>query len=434
MPTPTKKDIQSAILALAPQGGKAQIQSVISGLTKAQLALMLESMQQEEGIAKTQAGAQAAAQAAAVVAQQGGSKRQVKAAAQAAAQATEAAMGGKRKASSGRSKSHSTRGKGRARKASDIRFKSKSKGMTTKASQAKNKTVIVQALKKAGVQASTRMTRAQLQAKLTQANRKKTVRKTRSGAKLPSSPRAGGVSPALKKDYNRVRALMSGPNYPLSTRLAKIYASGKKADGRLVVTQQLIDKALKPRNLDSFKSAVAEERYQMFLQFYKPLLKKAGYSTARGTMGKLTKAGRRMFSAAKSKARKKSARKSMKARYQAIKQQAGAQKFPYYLAKGYVRRIGGGPGGPGVVRVVPGTGATPFSRLSAGEKRKVLNYLNTKNGKSLRGKGAKRKVDVQGIINLKANEKAAKQQARRRAKAAAQKRKAAKGSSNQWWK
>jgi hypothetical protein len=431
MPTPTKKDIQSAILALAPQDGKAEIQGAISSMTKEQLALMLESMQQEEGIAQTEEGAQAAAQAAAAVAQQGGSKRQVKAAAQAAAQATEAAMGGKREASSGRSKSHSTRGKGRARKASEIRFKSKSKGMTTKASQAKNKTVIVQALKKAGVQASTRMTRAQLQAKLTQANRKKTVRKTRDGAKLPSSPRAGGVSPALKKDYNRVRALMSGPKYPLSTRLAKIYASGKKADGRLVVTQQLIDKALKPRNLDSFKSAVAEERYQMFLQFYKPLLKKAGYSTARGTMGKLTKAGRRMFSTAKSKSRKKSARKSVKARYQAIKQQG---KLPYYLAKGYVRRIGGGPGGPGVVRVVPGSGATPFSRLSEAEKRKVLNYLNTDNGKSLRGKGAKRKVDVQGIINLKANEKAAKQQARRRAKAAAQKRKAAKGSSNQWWK
>jgi hypothetical protein len=353
----------------------------------------------------------------------------VKAAAQAAAQATEAAMGGKRKAISGRSKSHSTRGKGRARKASDIKFKSKSGLSTTKASQAKNKTVIVQALKKQGVAANASMSRAQLQAKLTQANRKKTVRKSHGKKQFNSSPRAGGVSPALKKDYNRVRALMSAPNYSLSTRLAKVYASGKKADGRLVVTQQLVDKALKPRNLDSFTSAVSEERYQMFLQFYKPLLKKAGYSTARGTMGKLTKAGRRMFSASKSK---KSVRKSVKARFQAIKQQG---KFPYYLAKGSVRRIGGGPGGPGVVRVVPGKGATPFSRLSDSEKKKVLNYLNTDNGKSLRGRGAKRKVDVQGIINLKAKEKAAKQAARQRAKAAAAKRKAAKqGSSNQWWK
>lgn len=426
---PTKAAIEKAVLAVTPQGGHAAVKQMMAGMTKKGLAELLETMQEDEGIAQSQAGAQAAAQAATIVAQQGGTKRQVKAAAQAAAQATEAAMGGKRKASSGRSKSHSTRGKGRARKASDIRFKSKSKGMTTKSSQAKNKTVIVQALKKAGVQASTRMTRAQLQAKLTQANRKKTVRKTRSGAKLPSSPRAGGVSPALKKDYNRVRALMSGPNYPLSTRLAKIYASGKKADGRLVVTQQLIDKALKPRNLDSFKSAVPEERYQMFLQFYKPLLKKAGYSTARGTMGKLTKAGRRMLSASKRTGRKKSVRKSVKARFQAIKQQG---KFPYYLAKGSVRRIGGGPGGPGVVRVVPGKGATPFSRLSDSEKKKVLNYLNTDNGKSLRGRGAKRKVDVQGIINLKKNEKAAKQASRQKAKA---KRQAAKkGSSNQWWK
>lgn len=426
---PTKAAIEKAIIAITPQADHAAIKQFMAGMLKKEVAELLEQMQEQEGIAQSQAGAQAAAQAATIVAQQGGTKRQVKAAAQAAAQATEAAMGGKRKASSGRSKSHSTRGKGRARKASDIKFKSKSGRSTTKASQAKNKTVIVQALKKQGIAANAKMSRAQLQAKLTQANRKKTVRKSRGKKQFNSSPRAGGVSPALKKDYNRVRGLMSAPSYSLSTRLAKIYASGKKANGRLVVTEQMVDKALKPRNLDSFTSAVSEERYQMFLQFYKPLLKKAGYSTARGTMGKLTKAGRRMLSASKSTGRKKSVRKSVKARFQAIKQQG---KFPYYLAKGSVRRIGGGPGGPGVVRVVPGKGATPFSRLSDSEKKKVLNYLNTDNGKSLRGRGAKRKVDVQGIINLKKNEKAAKQASRQKAKA---KRQAAKkGSSNQWWK
>jgi hypothetical protein len=305
----------------------------------------------------------------------------------------------KRSAASSR-KSHSTRGKGRARKASDITFKSKTGGKTSKASQAKNKTVIVQALKKQGVKANTRMTRAQLQAKLTQANRKKTVRKTKSGAKFSSSARAGGVSPALKKDYNRVRGLMQAPNYALSTRLAEVYASGKKANGRLVVSQQMINKALKPRNLDSFQSAVAEERYQMFLEFYKPLLKQAGYSTARGTMGKLTKAGRRMLS--KSKSKSKSRRKSVADRYESLSQQ---QRIPYYVAP---RLPATKPDGtrrsprraPFRVLAVAGSGAPAFTTLDAAEQRRILNRLNG-SAKSLRAKGAPRSLDIQAWFDWK---------------------------------
>lgn len=307
----------------------------------------------------------------------------------------------KRSAASSR-KSHSTRGRGRARKASDITFKSKTGGKTSKASQAKNKTVIVQALKKQGVKANTRMTRAQLQAKLTQANRKKTVRKTKPGAKFSSSARAGGVSPALKKDYNRVRGLMQAPNYALSTRLAEVYASGKKSNGRLVVSQQMIDKAMKPRNLDSFSSAVAEERYQMFLEFYKPLLKKAGYSTARGTMGKLTKAGRRMFSKSKSKSKSKSRRKSVAARYESLSQQ---QRIPYYVAP---RLPATKPDGtrrsprraPFRVLAVAGSGAPAFTTLDAAEQRRILNRLNG-SAKSLRAKGAPRSLDIQAWFDWK---------------------------------
>ena len=68
------------------------------------------------------------------------------------------------------------------------------------------------------------------------------------------------------------------------------------------------------------------------------------------------------------------------------------------------------------MRVIPGSKATPFNQLSEAEKRRVLSYLNSDNGKSLRGPGAKRKVDVQGVIKLRANEKAARQAARAKSK------------------
>ena len=293
-----------------------------------------------------------------------------------------------------RSKSHSTRGRGRARAATSIKFKSKKGGMTQKPALAENKQALVAGLKKSGIAANMGMTRAKLQAKAIQAQRKKSVRKTRSGAKLGSSPRAGGVSPALKKDYNRVRGLMMGPKFALATRLSDIYASGKKAAGRQVVSQQMINKAMKPRNLDSFKSSVAEERYQMFLEFYKPLLKKAGYSTARGTMGKFTKAGRRMFSKSASKS-KKSARKSVSVRFEGLKQQA---RVPYYVAPRLPATKADGTRrsprrAPFRVLAVAGSEAPAFTKLSKSEQRRILNKLNG-SASSLRAKGAPRQVDI----------------------------------------
>jgi len=95
-------------------------------------------------------------------------------------------------------------------------------------------------------------------------------------------------------------------------------------------------------------------------------------------------------------------------------------KKPYYLSAGYhvnAFNVGGGKKGPGIVRTIPGSGATPFSKLSEAEKKKVIKFLNTKNGKKLRTKGAP------GTASLTEMERVAKQ------KAAAKKKKGSKS----WW-
>ena len=88
----------------------------------------------------------------------------------------------------------------------------------------------------------------------------------------------------------------------------------------------------------------------------------------------------------------------MKSAYAAIKQQG---KMPYYLAPGYTRVVAGGAGGPGRVLTVPGSGATPFSKLSDEQKRSVLRWLNSDAGKKMRAKGAKRVVQQQKVISAK---------------------------------
>ena len=75
----------------------------------------------------------------------------------------------------------------------------------------------------------------------------------------------------------------------------------------------------------------------------------------------------------------------------------GQSKFPYYLAAGYTARVGGGSTGPGVVRVIPKSGATPFAKLDEASQRKIVSFLNSETGKKLRGKGAKRQVSYQAI-------------------------------------
>jgi hypothetical protein len=91
---------------------------------------------------------------------------------------------------------------------------------------------------------------------------------------------------------------------------------------------------------------------------------------------------------------KKAKTKTVRTVYQQIK---GQQKFPYFLSAGYTARVGGGASGPGVVRAVPKSGATPFRRLEEDQQKDVVRFLNTEAGKGLRGKGAKKKVVFQEI-------------------------------------
>lgn len=108
----------------------------------------------------------------------------------------------------------------------------------------------------------------------------------------------------------------------------------------------------------------------------------------------------------KSRKSKKVARMSVKKRFQTIKE----QKFPYQLVKGYrvpARVVGGGGGGAGVIKAIPGSGAAPFHSLSAADQAKVAAFLNAA-GAKLRGKGAPKKVSLQAM-----RQQAAKQVARR---------------------
>ena len=99
----------------------------------------------------------------------------------------------------------------------------------------------------------------------------------------------------------------------------------------------------------------------------------------------------------KVEAKKPKVSKNPSAVYKLIPGQQSRQKFPYYLASGYTSRVGGGATGPGVVRVIPKTGATPFRSLDESKQREIVSFLNGDAGKALRGKGAKRKVTFQAI-------------------------------------
>jgi hypothetical protein len=110
----------------------------------------------------------------------------------------------------------------------------------------------------------------------------------------------------------------------------------------------------------------------------------------------------------KSKTRKSKKRVSVKVTYQSIK----GQKKPYMLKKGYripYKVIGGGGKGAGIIKAVPGSKATPFAKLEESEQRAVVAFLNSDEGKSLRGKGAPKVVSLQKI-----QAQAAAQQTRRK--------------------
>jgi hypothetical protein len=142
-------------------------------------------------------------------------------------------------------------------------------------------------------------------------------------------------------------------------------------------------------NITTYSKAAGNTRQRKaaaFINKYKPKVKAAGLKVAAGEVG-LAKKARKVT---------KKRRMSVAKRYESI----AGQKKPYYVAKGRTYRIGGGAGGPGVVRVVPKTGAQPFKSLSADEKRAVAQFLVTPEGKKLRGKGAKRTIVVQQLIKV----------------------------------
>ena len=143
-----------------------------------------------------------------------------------------------------------------------------------------------------------------------------------------------------------------------------------------------------------------KERYDKFFEIYTPQLKNLGLGFGAGARGKVPKGkvlvGKQLKSAPRKSKSKGKSKVSVKAAFAAIKQQG---KMPYYLAPGYTRVVGGGASGPGRVLTVPGSGATPFGKLSDDEKRSVLRWLNSEAGKKMRAKGAKRVVQQQKVIS-----------------------------------
>jgi hypothetical protein len=134
------------------------------------------------------------------------------------------------------------------------------------------------------------------------------------------------------------------------------------------------------------------QKKRKFRALYKPALKQAGL--IHGVPGDYGKA--RKKSKSRSRSRRRPSITTIRASLSAQQQRNLGSK--YYLVKGRTVRYGGGATGPGSIRVIPGTGATPFNRLSIAQKQKVLSFLNTPAGKKLRGKGAKRTVQVQAIM------------------------------------
>jgi hypothetical protein len=185
------------------------------------------------------------------------------------------------------------------------------------------------------------------------------VQQARQQARQQAVQQAAQQAP---RKATKKRAKKGGITDAMKSRAATLTAAIKA--GRLAVKQG-IDSPTKAQG------KTPRARYAKFLQIYK---------------------GARPAAASKKAAKPKV--KSVRAVYQQIK---GQQKFPYYLSAGYTARVGGGASGPGVIRAVPKSGATPFRRLDEDKQKDVVRFLNTEAGKSLRGKGAKRQVTFQKI-------------------------------------
>jgi len=168
----------------------------------------------------------------------------------------------------------------------------------------------------------------------------------------------------------------------LLQRVTKIKA-GIKA-GKIVVKQQIASPS-------DYQTGTLKQKYEKFAEKYK---------------------GARV-----------SKRKGGGAKRQSVKKiyaQLTGSKHPYYLSRGYSVKgfkVGGGAAGPGTIRAIPGSGAPPFSTLSAAEQGKIANFLNSAQGQKLRSKGAKKQVALAQMQSIAKQKKAVKK----------------KGAANTWW-
>ena len=145
---------------------------------------------------------------------------------------------------------------------------------------------------------------------------------------------------------------------------------------------------LKPSD---YATGTTREKYDRFITLYKG-------ARAKGKASKAPKA-------------------TLLTRYQAI----SGTKYPYYLSRGYhvnAFNVGGGRGGPGLVRAIPGMSAKPFSSLTKSQQGKIVSFLNGP-GKTLRSKGAKASVTYSQLAQVakkKASRKSKKKGAANRSR------------------
>jgi hypothetical protein len=118
----------------------------------------------------------------------------------------------------------------------------------------------------------------------------------------------------------------------------------------------------------------------------------------------------------------KVAKKSLKKAYG----QMQGQKHPYFIEKGYVSKVGGGPSGPGVIRKIGGIAAKPFNQLGQAQQQAVISFLDSEKGKKLRGPGAKKKAARNIAIGHQILTKSRKQRASRKSKSRSSRRAASK--------
>ena len=124
-----------------------------------------------------------------------------------------------------------------------------------------------------------------------------------------------------------------------------------------------------------YTSGTTAQKAKKFVTMYKSALKQKGYRSS-GAISDIGKMNQKRKSA------------GIQAKWKAASQKFQiAKKFPYY----YTARRTIKP----AIRAIPGTGATPFSRLSDRDQRRVVQYLNnTAVGQTMRGKGARKQVPL----------------------------------------